>query len=142
MNTTPNPEQSLTGNQATLLALLESFNQGAEKAVALFHPEAAINFPYTPSLGTKGHLTLPEYQDFLRHVLPGLPVTTYTNTQFYQTNDPEVVIMETHGKALIPSTGQEHNQDYIMVVTFREGKIYRYKGYWNAPAPEAFGSST
>ena len=140
MNTTPNPERPLTANQATLLALLESFNQGAQRVVGLFHPEAVIHFPYAHSLGTKGHLTLPEYQDFLHHVLPSMPAIAFTNTQTYQTNDPEVVIMETHGKALIAATGQEYNQDYVMVVTFREGKIYHYKEYWNTLALEAFGS--
>ncbi|MBC3538487.1 nuclear transport factor 2 family protein [Rufibacter sediminis] len=141
MDTKIKASQPKTDHGKTLRQLLESFNGGADKVVRLFHPQATIEFPYAHSLGTPELLPLPEYHSYLKHALQSMPVIEFSGVKTYQTTDPDVVLMEAHGEAVVPATGQLYQQDYFMVVTFKEGKIFRYKEYWNTLAIQAFGGA-
>ena len=51
-----------------------------------------------------------------------------------------VAFAEGHGSARIATTGLPYEQDYVMVIEAKDGKIIRYREYWNPlPAIEAFG---
>lgn len=46
-----------------------------------------------------------------------------------------------HGEADIVATGRRYQQEYVMRLEAQDGKIVRYREYWNPiPALEAWGS--
>mgnify|MGYP002140209445 CR=1 FL=1 len=62
-----------------------------------------------------------------------------TDRSATSTTDPDVALAEVHGSATIATTGKRYEQDYVMVVRTRNGKIVHYREYWNiTPALEAF----
>ena len=49
----------------------------------------------------------------------------------HQTDDPSVAILEYEGAGRATQTGKPYQQQYITVLTFRDGKIAHWKDYWN-----------
>jgi len=112
-----------------------------ERWLELFAEDAVVEFPYARPLGLPERLEGREairryFGDTPKHFL-GL---VFTNVQRYLTTDPEVAIAEAHGSATIAATGRQYEQDYIMLVKTRAGRISLYREYWNPiPGLEAFG---
>ena len=49
----------------------------------------------------------------------------------HRTDDPDVAILEYEGTGKATQTGRSYQQKYITVLTFRDGRIARWKDYWN-----------
>ena len=49
----------------------------------------------------------------------------------HQTADPDVAILEYEGAGQATQTGKPYQQQYITVLTFRNGRIAHWKDYWN-----------
>ena len=49
----------------------------------------------------------------------------------YQSTDGETYILEFSCKGKGADTGERYDQDYISVITIRQGRIVRYRDYWN-----------
>ncbi len=130
---------SITPQQQILLKLLDAFGKGVNNVVEFFHPDAVIEYPYARMLGTPERLGLGEYRDYIANALEIMPGIRFSKVVTYQTVDPDVVIMECHGAAKVPDSVEVYNQDYFMVVRFREAKIIMYKEYWNPLELQAFG---
>ena len=66
----------------------------------------------------------------------------FTNIRVYLTSNSNVLFAEVHGEADIVSTGRHYQQDYVMRLETKAGKISHYREYWNPmPALEAWGST-
>ncbi|WP_223637685.1 nuclear transport factor 2 family protein [Corallococcus sp. EGB] len=103
-----------------------------EQWLALFDEHAVVEFPYAPSLGGPSRL---EGIDAIRAYF--VPITkhfqglTCTRLQRYTTTDPEVGWMEVHGAATLQPGNIPYEQDYVMRVQVRDGRIVHYREYWN-----------
>lgn len=49
----------------------------------------------------------------------------------HRTIDPDVAIVEVEGFGVGLPTGEPYEQRYVCVITTRNGRIVRYKDYWN-----------
>jgi uncharacterized protein len=54
-----------------------------------------------------------------------------SNFETHQTLDPDVAIIEMTATGKIKGTGEPYDQSYVVVLTAREGRITRYRDYWN-----------
>lgn len=112
-----------------------------ERWLELFAEDAVVEFPYARDLNLPGRLEgraaiRTYFGDTPKHFL-GL---TFTNVRRYLTTDPDVALAEVHGSATIAVTGSPYEQDYVMLVQARNGRISLYREYWNViPALKAFG---
>ncbi|WP_426756771.1 nuclear transport factor 2 family protein [Myxococcus sp. Y35] len=103
-----------------------------ERWLGLFAEDAVVEFPYAPSLGAPERLVGREairgyFAETPKHFL-GL---VFSNVRRYLTTDPDVAIAEVHGSATIALTGKPYEQDYILVLKSREGRIVHYREYWD-----------
>ena len=65
----------------------------------------------------------------------------FTNVRTSQASNPNILFAEVHGEADIVATGRRYQQEYVMRLEAQDGKIVRYREYWNPiPALEAWGS--
>jgi ketosteroid isomerase-like protein len=110
-----------------------------DRWLALFADDAVVEFPYAmPGMPARleGKAAIDTYfrpapQSFL-----GL---AFHDLRRYLTPDPDVVLAEVHGTATIAATGKHYEQDYVMVLRTRGGKIVHYREYWNVgPALRSF----
>jgi ketosteroid isomerase-like protein len=55
----------------------------------------------------------------------------YEVTELYQTQDPEVVIVEMRAKATLTTTGQSFAATSIQILRIREGQIVLFRDFAN-----------
>ncbi|RYE92046.1 MAG: nuclear transport factor 2 family protein [Myxococcales bacterium] len=133
----PRPRTAL----AALEAHLDLITRDIAAWLDLFADDAIVEFPYSAGLGVPGRLAGKEairgYFAGTPHVFVGL---TMSDARLRATEDPDVAVGEAHGSATIATTGRAYEQEYVFVLTFREGLIRHYREYWNpVVALEAMG---
>ena len=138
--TIPSPTHD-AGN--LLNAHLELIGTDIERWLGLFAQDAVVEFPYARPLGLPERL---EGLEAIRRYFGETPKhfrgLVFTNVWRYPTTDPEAALAEAHGAATIAATGRLYEQDYVMLVKTRNGKISLYREYWNPiPGLEAFGGT-
>ena len=98
----------------------------------LFAPDAVIETPFAPpgaSARLEGREAIREYS---RHVMASpLQVEDFEVAELYQTQDPEVVIVEMHAKATLTTTGQSFAATSIQILRIREGQIVLFRDFAN-----------
>jgi ketosteroid isomerase-like protein len=122
-------------------AHLERIGTDIERWLELLAADAVVEFPYAGSLGIPPRL---EGRDAIRRyfveTIAGFEGLTFTDVRTHVTSDPDVALVEVHGAAHITATGRRYEQDYVMLVKARQGRIALYREYWNPlPAIAAFG---
>ncbi|MBO9666128.1 MAG: nuclear transport factor 2 family protein [Bdellovibrio sp.] len=69
-------------------------------------------------------------REYMRHFPDTLKVE-FSKPVFHRTEDPTLVIAEFTAKGQMLTTGNPYNQTYISVVYTKDGKIARYKDFWD-----------
>ncbi|MFP2905307.1 nuclear transport factor 2 family protein [Pyxidicoccus sp. 3LFB2] len=110
--------------------------------LTLFADDAIVEFPYAAGTGLPSRLV---GKEAIRNYFSGTPGVfknlTFRDIRKHGTQDPDVAIGEAHGSATIATTSRPYEQDYVFVLQCREGRILRYREYWNPnAATESFGS--
>ena len=108
----------------------------------LFAEDAIVEFPYASALGSPDRLAgKSAIYNHMKDVPAKMQNLTFTNIQSHQMLNPNFLFAEVHGEATIVATGCHYQQDYVMQLETKEGKIIHYREYWNPiPALEAWGS--
>ncbi|MBC6434614.1 nuclear transport factor 2 family protein [Nostoc sp. HG1] len=108
----------------------------------LFAENATVEFPYAAAIGSAQKLEgKTAIYNHMKDVPAKMQNLTFTNIRAHQTLNPNVLFGEVHGEATIVATGRHYQQDYVMQLETKEGKIIHYREYWNPiPALEAWGS--
>lgn len=130
---------------AQLLALaLERFSTDIHAWLDLIAEDAVVEFPYSRGLGTTPRLEgKPAIAAYFTSAIQAFRDLTFRDVRLHPGRDPSVAIAEAHGTAIIAPTGKRYEQDYVMVVRARGGRIVEYREYWNPlPALEAFGGAS
>lgn len=108
----------------------------------LFTEDAVFEYPFAPPgmpAEVVGKAALSEnFKDFPSR----LKFFEFTDVELHPTLDPDGLVIEFACRGQAVTTGKPYNQRYIGVVQMREGKIARYRDYWNPlVAIEAFRQS-
>ena len=111
--------------------------------VDLFAEDAVVEFPYASALGSPERLEGKfAIYNYMKDVPAQMQNLIFTNVREYQTSNPNLLLAEVHGEALIVATGRQYQQEYVMRLETKDGKIVHYREYWNPiPALEAWGST-
>jgi ketosteroid isomerase-like protein len=98
----------------------------------LFAPDAVIEMPFAPP-GAPSRLDGREaIREYSRHfvTLP-LRLEDFEVAELYQTQDPEVVIVEMSARATLTTTGRSFDATSIQVLRIREGQIVLFRDFAN-----------
>ena len=103
----------------------------ADGLADLFAPDAVIEFSFHGPPGTpvrlEGREAIREYSR--RVVASPLHLEEYEVAEFYQTQDPEVVIVEMRTKATLTTTGRSITAASIQVLRIQEGRIVLFRDF-------------
>jgi uncharacterized protein len=109
-----------------------TLNGDADGLADLFAPDAVIESPFAPPGAPsrlEGRQAIREYS---RHVMASpLRLEEYEVVEFYQTQDPEVVIVEMRAKATLTATGRSFAATSIQILRIREGQIVLFRDFAN-----------
>ena len=96
----------------------------------LFAPDAVIETPFAPP-GAPARLEGREaIREYSRHVVASpLRLEDIEVAELYQTQDPEVVIVEMRTKGTLTTTGQSFAATSIQVLRIREGQILLFRDF-------------
>jgi uncharacterized protein (TIGR02246 family) len=105
-------------------------NRDADGFADLFAPDAAIETPFAPP-GAPARLEGREaIREYSRHVLAApLRFEDFEVAEFYQTQDPEVVIVEMRTKGTVTTTGRPFAATSIQIFRIREGQIVLFRDF-------------
>lgn len=96
----------------------------------LFHADGVLEFPYAPpgwSERFEGREAIwAQMRKFPEHL-----TISFGEVTFHPVADPDLAIGEFHGEGTAIGSGRVLSQDYISVVTSKDGQILRYRDYWN-----------
>jgi uncharacterized protein len=104
----------------------------ADGLTELYAPDAVIESPFAPP-GAPSRLEGREaIREYSRHVVASpVRLEDYEVTELYQTQDPEVVIVEMRAKATLTTTGQTFAATSIQILRIREGQIVLFRDFAN-----------
>ena len=116
-----------------------TLNGDADGLAELFAPDAVIEFSFHGPPGTPVRLEGREaIREYSRNVMASpLRLEEYEVAQFYQTQDPEIVVVEIRAKATLTSTGRSLTATSIQVLRIREGHIALWRDYADPRVLEA-----
>jgi uncharacterized protein len=105
----------------------------ADGLADLFAPDAVIETPFAGPPGTPARLEGREaIREYSRHIMASpLRLESYEMAELYQTQDPEVVIVEMQGKATDTTTGRSFTATSIQILRIREGHIVLVRDFAN-----------
>jgi uncharacterized protein len=97
----------------------------------LFAPDGVIEGPFTGPPGTSLRLAGREaIREYSRHVMASpLRLEDFEVVELYQTQDPEVVIVELRTKGTVTTTGRSFAATSIQVLRIRAGQIVLFRDF-------------
>jgi uncharacterized protein len=104
----------------------------ADGLADLYALDAVIEAPFAPP-GAPSRLEGREaIRDYSRRVVASpLRLDDYEVTELYQTQDPEVVIVEIRANGTLTTTGQSFAATSIQILRIREGRIALFRDFAN-----------
>src|ERR1700684_2833481 len=96
----------------------------------LFAPDGVIESPFAPP-GAPSRLAGREaIREYSRRVVASpLRLEDYEVTELYQTQDPEVVIVEMRANGTVTTTGRSFTATSIQVLRIRDGQIVLFRDF-------------
>lgn len=103
-----------------------------ERWLTLFADDAVVEFPYASSLGGPARLEgIKAIRAYFAPITKHFQGLTFTNVQRSPSVDPTTGWMEVHGSATLQPGNIPYEQDYVMRMQVRDGRIVHYREYWN-----------
>lgn len=112
-------------------ALGPRVNQEATSFIGLMAVDSVMEFPYAPDSTLKKIMGRNELEKHMTMLSKIVEFEAMTLHQIHETKNPEVVILEFSCRGTALKNGGPYNQDYISVITTRDGNIVHYRDYWN-----------
>jgi ketosteroid isomerase-like protein len=103
----------------------------ADGLADLFAPHAVIESPFAGHSGLPARLEGREaIREYSRQVMASpLRLEDYEVAELYQTQDPEVVIVEMRTKGTVTTTGRPFTATSIQILRIREGHIVLFRDF-------------
>lgn len=135
-----------TDNRATVERFWGALDDGPPRGEALeawkdiFAEDAVWEMPFAPEPladTVPGRHLIGHFVDWFFYSVPDLRIDSLT---VHDTTDPELFILELHGKATVTQTGKIYANTYCTHMRIRDGKVALIREYFNPNVVvEAFG---
>jgi len=106
----------------------------ATEAAEVYHADVVMEFPYAPKHHTGKRVGMENVLGFLKAIGIYFTDIEMATPKIIETSDPNVLVVEYPGASTCVDTGLPYRQNYIAVVTARDGKIAHIREYYN-PIP-------
>lgn len=108
----------------------------------LWDENAVFEFPYAPEGSPKRIEGKAAIYNYIKDYPKQIHLSSFTTPTVYRSADSNTVIAEFQCDGHVIKTGLPYRQSYISVIETNDGRIMRYKDYWNPlVVQEAFGGS-
>lgn len=128
------PEENTTvlSAQAAMMKFLDLMVQeDIPHWMELWHEEAVFEYPFAPDGFPQQVSGKQAIFDNFKDFPNTIKFFEFTDVQMHPTLNPDTLIIEFACRGRAVTTGKPYNQRYISVVQMADGKIARYRDYWN-----------
>lgn len=112
-------------------ALGELLAPGADGFASMMAEDGVMEFPFAPP----GLPTRLEGREAVAAHLADLPallsIESLSEPEVHLARDGETAVLEFDCRGRAAATGRPYDQRYVSVITVRDGRITRYRDYWN-----------
>ncbi|MFH8410117.1 nuclear transport factor 2 family protein [Streptomyces sp. NPDC018019] len=105
--------------------------------VALCADDVQVEFPFAPPGYPPKLVGRAAVADYLGDYTQHIDLRAIPHLKVHLTDDPDTVIAEMRATGRIVATGDPYELSYVVVMTARNGRITRYRDYWNPLAVPA-----
>lgn len=121
---------------------LETVIKQPEAWYALFDEDATLEFPYATGTPFPSRLDgKAAIRAYFEQAARWFGPFTFRDARFHATGR-DLASCEVHGTSTIAADGATYEQDYVMIVEARDGRIVRYREYWSPLAAMAIAKAT
>jgi len=93
--------------------------------------DVVFEFPFAPP-GRPGKVTGKQaVGEYLSAIPSRIRFDRLSNLEMHQTLNPDVAIVEMTAVGRVQQTGEPYEMSYVVVLTASNGRIARYRDYWN-----------
>ncbi len=105
--------------------------QDIERWLDLFEEDAVFEFPYAPEDFPKRLAGKAEIRAHVEGLPNLLKIDKFSSLNLYTDSNKSTIIAEYNCDGTATQTGKPYPQTYISVIELHDGKIKRFKDYWN-----------
>ncbi|MFI6206721.1 nuclear transport factor 2 family protein [Streptomyces sp. NPDC051041] len=109
--------------------------------VDLWADDGVFEFPFAPEGWPKRLEGKAAVGAYMRHYPERIELHEFPELEIHRTEDPGTVVVEMRALGRLVQTGQPYDMTYIAVVTVADGRITRYRDYWNPLAVPRDGAA-
>ena len=103
--------------------------------------DAILEFPFAPAGRKPAYHGKTEILEYMRSAAGRIAIDSIERMRLFPMQDPEVAAVELAIKGRATTTNRPYNQSYVIFFEVQNGKLWRYREYWNPLVSiEAFGS--
>lgn len=103
----------------------------AERWVNMWAEDGTMEFPFAPEGLPRRLENKAAIRAHMRSLSGTLAFTRFSEPVIHQTLEPTVMLVEFSCEGRAVATGKPYHQDYVAVITTRDGLIQNYRDYWN-----------
>lgn len=103
----------------------------AETLLDMMTEDIVFEFPFPMPSGTRRIEGKTAFEAYLSKVGVALKIETLTLERTLISEDGATAAIEFNGKGSNRTSDARYDQDYVSVLDLRDGKISRYRDYWN-----------
>lgn len=100
--------------------------------IGLWHEDGVLEFPFAPDGRQQAYSGKAAVLKQMTSAMSRVQIESVQYFKVHPMQNPEAVMVEAGTNARFLATDQPYNQTYVLYVETREGKIWRYREYWNA----------
>ncbi|WP_371526399.1 nuclear transport factor 2 family protein [Streptomyces sp. NBC_01283] len=99
--------------------------------VGLWAPDGIFEFPFALPGAPRRLVGREAVRDYMADYPDHIDLRSFEDLTVHRTDDPETIVVELRGTGRAVATGRPFDMPYIQVVTVQEGRITRFRDYWN-----------
>jgi len=99
--------------------------------IDLWADDAVLEFPFSPPGRQRAYTGKAEILAYMETAAGRIDIEETTSMNLIPAHDPNVAVVELSVRGRAITTGRPFDQSYVIVFETKNGKIWRFREYWN-----------
>jgi ketosteroid isomerase-like protein len=131
MSTTTEDEQRAATLQIVGAYQLLAAQKRWDEWIELWAEDGVLEFPYAPAGRRRAYAGKADILAYMTATTGKIAVDSVKQMRVFPMQDPQAAAVEVSIKGHVPTSGVPYDQSYVLFFEARDGKLHRYREYWN-----------
>jgi ketosteroid isomerase-like protein len=127
------PEDEIRAATLHLVSAYQTLigQQNWDAWIELWAEDCELIFPFAPVGRTRIYRGKAEIKAYMSATPGRVAIDGIDHARVFSMQDPTMAVAEVSVRGHIPATGAPYNQSYVLFFETKDGKLWRYREYWN-----------